>query len=121
MVKIDKLSKNCVLGGSRITPPLAMRLARAFAAAHLLRKGKMRLESSGSEPLWSTERGKKVAENDVFLIFFGNQCLREGGDQGLHQRLLEAVCKCIEYLLKLTIIPIQVYFFYERKDKYLCL
>lgn len=30
--------------GSRVTPPLAMRLARAFAAGHLLRKGQMHLE-----------------------------------------------------------------------------
>lgn len=30
--------------GSRITPPLAMRLARAFAAGHLLRKSQMHLE-----------------------------------------------------------------------------
>eukprot|EP00434_Breviolum_minutum_P037243 symbB.v1.2.033017.t2/scaffold4043.1/size45695/6 len=30
--------------GSRVTPPLAMRLARAFAAAHLLRLGKMHIE-----------------------------------------------------------------------------
>lgn len=31
--------------GSRVTPPLAMRLARAFAAGHLLRKGQMHLAS----------------------------------------------------------------------------
>ena len=64
-----------------------MRLARAFAAAHLLRKGKMRLEASeSSEPLWSAERGKKVAENRLFC---SSRC--PGGDQNMHQRLLEAL------------------------------
>ena len=56
--------------GSRITPPLSMRLARTWAAAHLLRLKRLRLDhrdESESEkcsvPLWprTAERGKKVA------------------------------------------------------------
>ena len=53
--------------GSRITPPLSMRLARTWAAAHLRRLGRLRLQRSGGgtcELLWprTAERGKKVAE-----------------------------------------------------------
>eukprot|EP00913_Durusdinium_trenchii_P030739 g28792.t1 len=50
--------------GSRVSPPLAMRLARAFAAGHLLRRQRMRLEARDPRP-------------------------RRGGDEALHHRLLE--------------------------------
>ena len=55
--------------GSRITPPISMRLARAWAAGHLHRLGRLQLQlhsdACGCQLLWpaTAERGKKVAEN----------------------------------------------------------
>eukprot|EP00435_Cladocopium_sp_Y103_P001040 s2477_g1.t1 len=57
--------------GSRVTPPLAMRLARAFAAGHLLRQGQMHLED------WTRFRGES---------------------QALHHRLLEVAQKKVSDL-----------------------
>ncbi|CAJ1421448.1 unnamed protein product [Effrenium voratum] len=67
--------------GSRVTPPLAMRLAKAFAAGHLLRLRRLRLEEdSDAEPLWplTAERGKKLAVK-----------LENSGNEDMHHRLLE--------------------------------
>lgn len=47
--------------GSRVSPPLAMRLARAFAAGHLLRRQRMRLEARDPRPrrdAWTKLRGE---------------------------------------------------------------
>ena len=57
--------------GSRISPPLSMRLARAWAAGHLCRLGRLSLQSrsEGQKLLWppTAERGKKVAEKTCIV------------------------------------------------------
>ncbi|CAK9062025.1 unnamed protein product [Durusdinium trenchii] len=72
--------------GSRVSPPLAMRLARAFAAGHLLRRQRMRLEEdSAAEPLWplTAERGKKVARQKVSDLCHVATSVRELPDAAL--------------------------------------